>query len=143
MTSEADLAAHVIDWLEKRGWEIGQEVEPRGAGKGPRFDIVAKRGQTLWIVECKARVSIRLLAQALRARDYAHRVSVAHRPPVSAPEERILACLGLGAITVDASGAILEPLRPLSRAPQPHASRKAPLLRFAINLAMRVPYPVC
>jgi hypothetical protein len=74
-TSEADLAAVVIAWLEVLGADVYQEVEliPRGI----RADIVARVRAELWIVETKTSVSLALIEQAMERRRYAHRVYIA------------------------------------------------------------------
>lgn len=73
--TEADLAKHVVAMLTEMGWEVYQEVE----GPGGRCDIVAKRGQIQWAIECKLSFGFPVLEQAYNwiGRNRAHYVSVA------------------------------------------------------------------
>lgn len=59
--TEAELAEHVVLWLERSGWTCFNEVEARGG----RADIVAVRGNCCWIVETKLRFCHELLDQCL------------------------------------------------------------------------------
>lgn len=78
--AEVDIAAAAAAWLEANAWEVFQEVRFGGLGS-PRADIVGRlitpRGNRLiWIVEAKASLSMRLLGQAMRWRQWAHFVSI-------------------------------------------------------------------
>lgn len=73
--SEQELAEVVVAWLEKRGWEVYQEVMAWTGG--PIADIVAKKDGLYWIIECKRRLNLTVLAQAARWGEHAHLVSVA------------------------------------------------------------------
>lgn len=59
--NEADLARHVVTWLESEGFEVFQEVRPYEGGR--RADIVAVRGEEVWVVETKMRLSFEVLSQ--------------------------------------------------------------------------------
>jgi hypothetical protein len=74
---ETDVAAAVVRWLTDDGWDVYQEVA-LGPGE-PILDIVARRGPVLWIVECKAALSLVLLDQAARSIGLAHMIAVAAR----------------------------------------------------------------
>jgi hypothetical protein len=69
------MAADFVSYLRDLQWEIYQEVQIYSGS--PRADIVAKQGTTLWVVECKRRLTLDLLGQAFHWRGYAHYVSVA------------------------------------------------------------------
>lgn len=55
------MAKAVVEWLEKEGWDVYQEVECRGGVA----DIVALRDNIVRIVECKLTFSFASMAQAL------------------------------------------------------------------------------
>lgn len=76
-TSEEALATAVSGWLEQQGWECFHEV--CAGGGEPRADIVATQGPLVWVVECKLRLGVDVLAQAdaWRRRGSAHFVSMA------------------------------------------------------------------
>lgn len=74
-TSEAPLARKVSERLASEGWTTYHEV--CSGGGMPRADIVATKGEWLWVVEVKLTCSKVLVRQALRWLPYAHRVSVA------------------------------------------------------------------
>lgn len=97
MMSEVDLAAQIVAWLRGRGWTVHQEVEV-GRG-GPRCDVVALRGKTLWAIECKQGVGLAVLEQAHHWLPHAHRVSVATRPSRNAFAARVLRDYGVGWLT--------------------------------------------
>lgn len=79
---ETEVAAAVVEWLEKNHWAVFQEVQHGGQG-GPIADIVAVQHPLTWIIECKVTLSMDLMAQASRwARDRDARfVSVAVPAP--------------------------------------------------------------
>src|ERR1700677_1998698 len=76
--TEAQLAATVVDWLKRGGWDVYQEVQLNSGGR--RADIIAvdclKR---IWVIECKNAFSTHLVDQALfwKEMGVADRVSVA------------------------------------------------------------------
>lgn len=72
---ETVLAKAVVDWLGAEGWEVYPEIET--VQGGPRADIVATKGETIWAIEVKRSLTFELLGQADRWKSYAHRVSVA------------------------------------------------------------------
>jgi hypothetical protein len=76
-SSEEALATAVSGWLAADGWECFYEV-CEGGGE-PRADIVATQGSLVWVVECKLRLGLEVLAQAdrWRGRGLAHYVSMA------------------------------------------------------------------
>lgn len=79
--SEKELAALVVAWLVKEGWEVYQEVQIFGGSKVA--DIVAvkevgiKPTKIAWVIECKKQVSAELMEQANYWISYADYVSVA------------------------------------------------------------------
>jgi len=85
-TSEEQLAAAVVAWLQDLKWTVYQEVQV--ARGDPIADIVAVQGRLVWVVECKTTLSIALMAQAAKWRIYAHYVSVAVPIPVRRPGGR-------------------------------------------------------
>jgi hypothetical protein len=70
---EVDLCAVVIGWLAADGWDVHQEVDTSGG----TADIVASKGNRLWIVEAKLGFGFDVMAQAEARRRAAHWVSVA------------------------------------------------------------------
>jgi hypothetical protein len=96
--TEVELAAQVVAWLAGRGWTVHQEVE-MGRG-GPRCDLVAVRGRTVWAIECKTGVGLSVLEQAHQWLRHAHRVSVATRRTRNAFAARVLRDYGVGWLTV-------------------------------------------
>lgn len=60
--SEAELATAVTGWLSVQGWDVYPEVCLRGGSE--RADIVAVRGNFLWVVECKRTFGLAVIAQA-------------------------------------------------------------------------------
>jgi hypothetical protein len=63
MTSEADLARVVVEWLQAQHWDVYQEVRFFGRGS-PVADIAAVRCNLLWIIECKKSLSLTVFHQA-------------------------------------------------------------------------------
>lgn len=61
---ETDLAKPVIAWLIEQHWDVYQEVQ-FGYG-GCVADIVARRNNVLWIIECKTSYTFDVLEQATR-----------------------------------------------------------------------------
>lgn len=72
---ESVIADKAIEYLEKQGWEIFKEV----GGPGGRCDIVAKRNELLWAIECKVNFGLNVIEQALNWKKYkkANYISVA------------------------------------------------------------------
>lgn len=94
MSPEEKIGAAVSEWLRRQGWTVYAEVEVPGGKR--RADIVAVKGDEVWIVEAKVRLGLRLLRQAVAWTDYAHRVSVAVSPELEDGDSTILSRLGLG-----------------------------------------------
>lgn len=96
-TSEAELAAVVIQWLEALGADVFQEVECSGGVA----DIVARVGAELWIIETKVSWSLALLFQAMERRRDAHRVFIA-APYARGLRDAAHVCreLGIGVLVV-------------------------------------------
>ena len=72
---ETELAAMVIIHLQARGWKTYQEVQQ--VMYGPRADIIGVRGKLVCAVECKRRMGLQLIGQAMGWRFYTHLVWVA------------------------------------------------------------------
>lgn len=110
---ETELAKHIIDWLE--GWTIYQEVQIHSFGR--TADIVAVKKPIIWIIECKTSLSLSLLEQAYKWKNYANYISVA---TVSAKNSKgrnaamiFLKQNGIGLITLHKNGHIYENISPL------------------------------
>lgn len=78
---ETEVAAPVVAWLQKQGWDVYQEVE-----NGNVADIVARmplkyRDDLIWVIETKTTLSLALLDQAIAWTPWAHLVSVAVPAP--------------------------------------------------------------
>lgn len=100
MTPEIVLGARVVAELRAQQWRVYQEV----TGRGGRADIVATQGPFVWVVECKIRFGLDVLAQAWGWRKYAHFVSIAvwsARRSWSTFGSRVLADYGIGCLVVD------------------------------------------
>ncbi len=97
---EAELAAHVISWLESEGWDVYQEV--RGV------DIVALRTGVTWTVECKTILSFKVLEQAVSRIPECHCAWVATPPRKEsrALVAKVCSSLGVGWITVSKDGKV-------------------------------------
>lgn len=64
MASEQELAEAVVDWLNRGGWDVYQEVcECYGQ---PIADIIAVRGGITWAIECKKSLGLTVMDQASR-----------------------------------------------------------------------------
>lgn len=108
-TSETDIAAPVVAWLQAQHWEVYQEVERHTGGQ--RADIVAIRGNLVWVLEVKSSLSLAVLAQAASWPVYLRSVVVpatkrqpfrADKSPERAFAERLCKQhLHLGLITVN------------------------------------------
>lgn len=109
---EAELAARIIKWLERKGWDTYQEVECVGGVA----DIVAVDGELVWILETKTSLSFSLIDQA---RD---RLGCANLVSVVCPSARrrsktsywVLRQFGIGYITADKYhlSYVCEPIKP-------------------------------
>ncbi len=71
--TEQDLAEKVVEWLNRGGWDVYQEV--RECYGGPIADIIAVRGGITWAIECKKSLGLAVMDQA--SRWYTHFRSVA------------------------------------------------------------------
>ena len=91
---EERLAAAVALWLRGQGWATYHEVVVPAAGKR-RADIVAVKGDEVWIVECKAALGWPVIGQALEWREWADFVSVATAPTDSHAAAKAHALRGL------------------------------------------------
>lgn len=60
--SEELLAASVVSWLELSGWDVYQEVML--PGRDGTCDIIAKKGELTWAIECKTSMGFPVLGQA-------------------------------------------------------------------------------
>ena len=97
--SEEAFAEIVVKWLKKNGWEVYQEVQAR-AYSGIA-DIVAKKGDVYWIIECKLSLGFKVMAQADNWKNCANHVSVA--VPYSNRtifKEKICKLLNIGVLAV-------------------------------------------
>lgn len=94
---ESDLAKVIIRYLESHQWEIYQEVE----GCGGRADIVAKRDNIQWAIECKTSFGFPVIEQAFNWRGRSHYTSVAVPNRVSSFGQMICKQNGIGILTVD------------------------------------------
>lgn len=117
---EADLAADVVAWLKKKGWEVYQEVECYGGVA----DIVATKKDLLWIVETKTALTFQLVDQARDRIMCADYVSVAvpttQRGSRGGTSYWVLNHFGIGLLQVDryGHGSIRESIDPKRQAPQ-------------------------
>lgn len=98
--TEAKLAAIVVSWLQRDGWQVWQEVDGQ-------YDILAQCGPRLWAIETKLHLGVKVLAQALRRRQDAHWASVAVPRPSGHRDydvehllERTAAMHGIGILQV-------------------------------------------
>lgn len=73
-SSEMEVAAVVVRWLEDRGWTTYKEVDLHGDGVA---DIVAVSEGSIWIIETKRCLTTALVAQAYHRLRHAHYVSIA------------------------------------------------------------------
>jgi hypothetical protein len=99
--TEAELAAHVVAWLQEQRWTVHEEVYC-----GAVADIVAVMGRRIWVIEVKRTMGLAVMAQADNWRRWVHWVSVAtptrKRYPTHYGFERsILADRGIGHLEVD------------------------------------------
>lgn len=103
-SSEAELAALVVQWLMADGWEVFQEVHCGGS----TCDIVGRRSGVLWAIECKLSLNLQVLSQATNWRWKAHLASVAvpHGPTTWAADN-IARELGIGIISLQPEGHVV------------------------------------
>jgi len=73
--TECELAAKVIEWLERAHWDVYPEVQMRTGGN--RADIVAVRSPITMVVETKRTLGFEVFDQALEWLPFAHYVAVA------------------------------------------------------------------
>jgi hypothetical protein len=73
--TETELAEIVVRYLRDMDYEVFQEVELFQGGQ--RVDIVARHGRILWAIETKLSLSLAVLDQAWRDRQWFHYSSVA------------------------------------------------------------------
>jgi hypothetical protein len=73
---EADLAAALVDYHEREGWDVYEEIAPSGGGS-KRADIVCVKGEVIRVIECKMNMHFGLLNQGGKWRGYAEEVYVA------------------------------------------------------------------
>lgn len=103
--SEEVLAAEVVRYVNGCGWETFHEVN----GHTGRVDIVGRKGNLIWAIECKLTLSMALTDQAYRHLGHANYVSVAvPNLRFSGGMEKYLAFLGIGALFVGEPWAIKE-----------------------------------
>lgn len=94
--SEEQVAGAVVELLRGLDWDVYQEVVVPGG----RVDIVARRRATIWAIEAKVSMGLKVLEQAATWRGHANYVSVAiagHASPFSAS---LCRHLGMGVFTV-------------------------------------------
>jgi len=112
MKTEADLAKHVVKWLDE--FDVYQEV----AMMSRVADIVVDISNRGWVIECKKSLGLAVLEQAdewirmgvVRVSVAAPRVKSSHRSRAFAL--KIAEWLGVGVIDVDPSGFVRERLTP-------------------------------
>lgn len=102
MSPEERIGAAVAEWLRAAGWQVYAEVV--GPWGKQRPDIVAVKDEIVWIVECKVRLSFRLIQQAWDWETWAHRISVATSVVTMGTNAAVLRTLDLGWLHVGADG---------------------------------------
>lgn len=111
--TEAELAAHVVEYLKTYGHEVFQEVE---MVNWKRADIVARIQGTrpLWCIETKVTLSWSLMDQVLNRKPYFHRVSIAipATKDIADSADRFCALLGIGILSVHSDGRVDEIRKP-------------------------------
>ena len=70
--TETELCERLCEWLVAKGWELYFEVD-----FGTIADIVARKDDLLWVIECKLTCSLDLIAQGIGRKPYADFVSIA------------------------------------------------------------------
>ncbi|MFG0330729.1 MAG: hypothetical protein ACF8PN_12640 [Phycisphaerales bacterium] len=109
--SEQDLAAHVVSWLERQGWDVYQEVKA-GPFEGRIADIVAVRGAVVWVVECKRSLNLQVIAQAddwpvVRRSIAIPALRVKRKDRLRAFAERACARFEIGVLEVGLTGSVV------------------------------------
>lgn len=99
---EIVIGEAVTVWLESRGWQVYPEVALK-AYEGAA-DLVAVKGDVVWVVECKRGMTYQLLQQAWRWRDYADQLSVATMAPWRMGLSGYDARRDFGAVMIDRLG---------------------------------------
>lgn len=122
--TEAELAVHIVAWLQERGWKVHEEVSC-----GSVADIVAVMERRIWVVEVKKTMGLAVMSQADAWRRWVHWVSVAtpkrKRVPTSSGfEYSVMRDRGIGHFEVSTArhslGKVLVSLEPkMMRRPDP------------------------
>lgn len=86
---ETDIAETIVIWLEERGWDVYQEV----TGTYGIADIVAKKNDECWVVECKTTFSTAVIEQALRWDETTEYISIACPMPRRKAPRRLIRLL--------------------------------------------------
>ncbi len=115
--SEETVGEAVVSWLSGLPWEVYQEVQPWG--NGPIADIVAVAGPVVWIIECKASLTMALMQQAVERQRWANYVSVAVPQTIGSDYRdprtfayNILRDKGIGCIETTLYGGLRENIKP-------------------------------
>jgi len=66
--SEIELAETVVDFLNNDGWEVFQEVR--------NHDIIARKNNLIWCIECKLNFNFKVIEQANSARCILNSIAV-------------------------------------------------------------------
>lgn len=73
---ETEVAEKVIEYMKNDGWEVFKEVyEPFNMYR--RIDIVCKKHNILWAIECKSSINFKILMQGAKGKTYCHFASIA------------------------------------------------------------------
>lgn len=72
MKTEVDLAERLVHYLRERNYEVYQEVPIYGN----KIDIVAKKDDKHWAIECKMMFNLDVLGQAYNNREFVHYSSI-------------------------------------------------------------------
>jgi len=86
---ETDIAASIIAWLEAQEWETYKEVMAFHSGQ--RADIVATKGNLIWVIETKTTLTFEVISQALGWKGFAHFISIGLPERLSKSSGRTLA----------------------------------------------------
>lgn len=123
---ETAVGVAVAEFLRARGWGVYPEVEiNRGGGAA---DIVATRGQVVWVIECKVSMSLELIDQVFDWMGYGHMRSVAVLQPKRRRRNagwRILRQNGVGIFEVEHSYGTFQACEVVA----PRFDRRAPLVQ--------------
>jgi len=112
--AETDLARKTVEILQEWGWEVYQEV----IGRNGRCDVVGKRGQLLWAVECKLTFGLSVIEQAINWKGQAHYVSI------STPSTRYSSRIGNQILRHYGIGHLECKMDHYSETVKPHLNRK-------------------